>query len=66
LGKEWTTTTGEYVNNHPMWIKIVSPDGAIQHVSWEREYKALRSAVGKNFYHISFNLAFKALNILAT
>lgn len=50
LGKEWTTTTGEYVNNNPMWIKIVSPNGAVQHVDWTREYKALRSAVGKSIF----------------
>lgn len=22
LGKEWTTTTGEYVNDDPMWVKV--------------------------------------------
>ncbi|KAI6243958.1 hypothetical protein M3Y99_00063200 [Aphelenchoides fujianensis] len=46
LGKEWTTTTGEYVNNHPMWIKIVGPDGSIRHLDWSENFKKLRAAVG--------------------
>jgi soluble calcium-activated nucleotidase 1 len=46
IGKEWTTTEGVFVNHNPMWIKVVSPDGAIKHVNWVREYKALRSAAG--------------------
>lgn len=65
LGKEWTTTTGTYVNDNPMYVKIVSPNGAIQHVNWARNYKALRSAVGieypgyvrlnsVHFYHSTF------------
>lgn len=32
-----------------MWIKVVSPDGAVQHINWKREYKALRAAIGKCF-----------------
>ncbi|PIO71133.1 hypothetical protein TELCIR_06979, partial [Teladorsagia circumcincta] len=27
LGKEWTTTDGEYVNDNPMWIKVISRKG---------------------------------------
>jgi len=46
LGKEWTTVTGDFVNNNPMWIKIVGPGGDVQHVDWTKQYKALRSAVG--------------------
>ncbi|KAI6173293.1 Soluble calcium-activated nucleotidase 1 [Aphelenchoides besseyi] len=46
LGKEWTTTTGEFVNYHPMYIKTISPTGEIRHVDWTENYKKLRSSVG--------------------
>ncbi|VDM92220.1 unnamed protein product [Onchocerca ochengi] len=46
LGKEWTTTEGVFVNENPMWIKIVTPDGSVEHINWVNEYKKLRSAVG--------------------
>ncbi|VDM70796.1 unnamed protein product, partial [Strongylus vulgaris] len=29
LGKEWTTTDGVYVNDNPMWIKVVSRNGKV-------------------------------------
>ena len=31
FGKPWTTQTGEVVNYDPMWVKVISPDGAIEH-----------------------------------
>jgi len=46
LGKEWTTTAGEFMNNHPMYIKVISPSGEVQHVDWTENYKHLRAAVG--------------------
>ncbi|KAM3727478.1 Apyrase apy-1 [Dirofilaria immitis] len=46
LGKEWTTEKGVFVNEDPMWIKIVTPEGTVEHISWVNEYKKLRSAVG--------------------
>ncbi|KHJ77515.1 Apyrase [Oesophagostomum dentatum] len=29
LGKEWTTTDGVYVNDNPMWIKVLSRNGKV-------------------------------------
>ncbi|KAK1887101.1 Soluble calcium-activated nucleotidase 1 [Dissostichus eleginoides] len=46
LGKEWTTTTGEVVNNHPEWVKVVGYHGDVQHENWVPHYNALRSATG--------------------
>ena len=46
LGKEWTTTTGEIVNYHPMWVKMVSCDGAVSHHDWRSHYLTVREAVG--------------------
>ncbi|EJW85501.1 calcium activated nucleotidase 1 [Wuchereria bancrofti] len=46
LGKEWTTTEGVFDNEDPMWIKVVTPEGSVEHISWVNEYKKLRSAVG--------------------
>ncbi|XP_029290760.1 soluble calcium-activated nucleotidase 1b isoform X1 [Cottoperca gobio] len=46
LGKEWTTTSGEVVNNHPEWVKVVGYHGDVQHENWVPHYNALRSATG--------------------
>ncbi|XP_062304840.1 soluble calcium-activated nucleotidase 1 [Osmerus eperlanus] len=46
LGKEWTTTSGEFVNNNPEWVKVVGPHGDIQHQNWVRMYNLLKSAAG--------------------
>lgn len=46
LGKEWTTTTGLVVNNHPEWVKVVGYHGDVQHENWVPRYNALRSAAG--------------------
>lgn len=46
LGKPWTTLTGEYVNDHPQWIKKVGPNGGVKHVSWVSQYESMRVAVG--------------------
>ncbi|KAM6940801.1 soluble calcium-activated nucleotidase 1b isoform 1-T2 [Lycodopsis pacificus] len=46
LGKEWTTTSGEVVNNHPEWVKVVGYRGDVQHENWVPHYNALRSATG--------------------
>ncbi|KAM8879886.1 soluble calcium-activated nucleotidase 1 isoform 2-T5 [Spinachia spinachia] len=46
LGKEWTTTSGEVVNNHPEWVKVVGHQGDVQHKNWVPYYNALRSAAG--------------------
>ncbi|XP_037546164.1 soluble calcium-activated nucleotidase 1 [Nematolebias whitei] len=46
LGKEWTTTSGEVVNNNPEWVKVVGYNGEVQHENWVPNYNALRSAAG--------------------
>jgi len=42
LGKEWTTRDGTILNTHPMYVKKISKSGAVQHIDWESNYKALR------------------------
>lgn len=44
LGKEWTTTTGEFVNNDPQWVKVIGFQGDVHHENWVSHYIALRSA----------------------
>lgn len=46
LGKEWTTTSGEVVNNHPEWVKVVGHHGNVLHENWVPFYNSLRSAAG--------------------
>ncbi|CAN9509922.1 unnamed protein product [Ophioblennius macclurei] len=46
LGKEWTTTTGEVINNDPEWVKVIGPNGDVKHVNWVAYYDALRGAAG--------------------
>ncbi|KAA8582591.1 hypothetical protein FQN60_006262 [Etheostoma spectabile] len=46
LGKEWTTTQGEFVNNNPEWVKVVGFRGDVQHENWVPKYKSLKSAAG--------------------
>ncbi|XP_075232064.1 soluble calcium-activated nucleotidase 1 [Lycorma delicatula] len=49
MGKEWTTSTGSFVNNNPLWIKNINIDGEVQHRDWQHRYHALRHAVGIDF-----------------
>ncbi|XP_036766343.2 soluble calcium-activated nucleotidase 1 isoform X2 [Manis pentadactyla] len=46
LGKEWTTSTGEVVNENPEWVKVVGHKGGVDHESWVSNYNALRAAAG--------------------
>ncbi|XP_054865759.1 soluble calcium-activated nucleotidase 1b isoform X1 [Amphiprion ocellaris] len=46
LGKEWTTTSGEVVNNNPEWVKVVGYNGDVEHENWVPHYNALRGAAG--------------------
>ncbi|XP_070249935.1 soluble calcium-activated nucleotidase 1 isoform X3 [Myotis yumanensis] len=46
LGKEWTTTTGEVVNENPEWVKVVGFRGSVHHENWVASYNALRAAAG--------------------
>ncbi|CAK9818887.1 Soluble calcium-activated nucleotidase 1 [Anthophora quadrimaculata] len=45
MGKEWTTPSGEFKHNNPLWIKVVSPRGEIQSLNWISNYKRLRQAI---------------------
>ncbi|XP_065115302.1 soluble calcium-activated nucleotidase 1b isoform X1 [Paramisgurnus dabryanus] len=44
LGKEWTTITGEFVNNNPEWVKVIGFHGDVEHVNWVPHYNALKRA----------------------
>lgn len=46
LGKEWTTTSGEVLNNNPEWVKVVGYRGDVEHENWVPYYNGLRSATG--------------------
>ncbi|XP_051742012.1 soluble calcium-activated nucleotidase 1 [Ctenopharyngodon idella] len=46
LGKEWTTTNGEVLNDNPEWVKVVGFHGDVQHHNWVPKYNSLRSAAG--------------------
>ncbi|XP_004709171.1 soluble calcium-activated nucleotidase 1 [Echinops telfairi] len=46
LGKEWTTTTGEVMNENPEWVKVVGRRGSVDHENWVTSYNALRTAAG--------------------
>lgn len=46
LGKEWTSTTGEVMNENPEWVKVVGHRGNVQHENWVSSYNALRAAAG--------------------
>ncbi|KAJ7315898.1 hypothetical protein JRQ81_002060 [Phrynocephalus forsythii] len=46
LGKEWTTTTGEVLNENPEWVKVVGYKGDVAHENWVANYNALRATAG--------------------
>lgn len=46
LGKEWTTTEGEFVNNNPEWVKVVGYQGDVRHENWVPTYHSLKAAAG--------------------
>jgi len=48
-GKEWTTPTGEFVNNNPMWIARIDPEGRIERIDWSQHFTALRKATDTLF-----------------
>lgn len=49
MGKEWTSAAGEFINDDPMYVKVVSTNGEIQHKNWVAQYKAVREAVNIKF-----------------
>ncbi|KAI1301697.1 Soluble calcium-activated nucleotidase 1 [Halotydeus destructor] len=46
LGKEWTSTSGELINNNPQWVKSVTKEGEVHHHNWLSSYLAMRAAAG--------------------
>lgn len=46
MGKEWTTSAGEYENNNPMYVKAITPSGEVHHLNWVDNFKAIRGAMG--------------------
>ncbi|XP_076365672.1 soluble calcium-activated nucleotidase 1 [Tachypleus tridentatus] len=49
LGKEWTSPQGELLNYNPQWVKVVSPNGEVQHQDWRDKYVAVRKQAGIDF-----------------
>lgn len=49
MGKEWTSSTGEFVNNNPMWVKVINKFGHVTHVNWTDNYTAIRKAANVHF-----------------
>lgn len=49
MGKEWTTSTGEFESHSPMFVKAISPNGEVRHVNWVDNFKAIRGAVDINW-----------------
>ena len=46
LGKEWTTRDGELASYDPMWVKVIGPNGQVEHVNWRKQFLAVRAAAG--------------------
>lgn len=46
LGKEWTNPQGEFINDHPMWVKRVDAWGRVEHLQWTETYKEIRRSMG--------------------
>ncbi|XP_055849503.1 apyrase [Episyrphus balteatus] len=42
MGKEWTTSQGDFENENPMYVKIISPGGEVRSLNWSFNYKTMR------------------------
>ncbi|XP_057342191.1 soluble calcium-activated nucleotidase 1 isoform X2 [Microplitis mediator] len=49
IGKEWTTSSGKFTHNNPMWIKTISPRGEVKSINWIENYKKLRRSINIEF-----------------
>jgi hypothetical protein len=38
--------TGAIVNQHPLWVKMISPLGVVKHIDWAAPYEKMRAAMG--------------------
>ncbi|EAA01797.3 soluble calcium-activated nucleotidase 1 [Anopheles arabiensis] len=46
MGKEWTTSAGDFETHDPMYVKAVTVHGEVYHLNWINHYKAIRKAIG--------------------
>ncbi|XP_046627067.1 soluble calcium-activated nucleotidase 1 [Neodiprion virginianus] len=49
MGKEWTTSAGEFVNNNPQWVKTISVLGETHSLNWVSNYKRMRQSLNIEF-----------------
>lgn len=42
MGKEWTTSTGDFENENPMYVKVISSSGSVRSLDWSYNFKRLR------------------------
>jgi len=49
MGKEWSDSNGNTVNNNPQWIKTIDKNGKIEHKDWSIFYSKMRKASGADF-----------------
>ncbi|KAH8382755.1 hypothetical protein KR009_005127 [Drosophila setifemur] len=42
MGKEWTTSAGDFENHNPMYVKAISTNGEVQSLNWVDKFKQLR------------------------
>lgn len=49
MGKEWTTSTGDFESNDPMYVKAVTVHGEVYHLNWMNNFKAIRKSIGIEF-----------------
>lgn len=45
MGKEWTNAGGDFENNNPMLVKVISVSGEVKTLNWVKNFKAVRSAL---------------------
>lgn len=45
MGKEWTNAGGDFENNNPMMVKVVSSNGGVKTLNWVHNYKTLRKSI---------------------
>ena len=49
IGKEWTDENGQFVNNDPLWVKVISRSGSVSHINWFDVYTKIRKFTGADF-----------------
>jgi len=46
IGKEWSDSQGNLINNNPQWVKLIDKNGKIEHRDWSMFYEQMRKATG--------------------